>query len=194
MTKPSRLPEARRKKYAQKHAFTQYVDLGDFDAMIAGLEGDVAAAVRPAAQASTEVLYQAVKNNLKGRRTTTGSLAAAIYQVFSDDNSKPGKAVYHISWNARTAPHGHLVEFGHIQRYKVYVGKDGKWYTAVRAEMRGKPKPRRSAPQSVKDAYYVLLPNPKQVAAQPFIRPAMYRAGEAAAAGRKKFFEVLDAK
>jgi hypothetical protein len=77
-----------------------------------------------------------------------------------------------VSWNHRKAPHGHLVEFGHVQRYASYVGKDGNWYTAVRPEMRGKPKPKRGASQAAKDAYYVKLPAPRQVPAHAPVRRA----------------------
>lgn len=73
------------------------------------------------------------------------------------------------------------------------MGKDGNWYTAVRPNMIGKPKPSRKASQSVKDAYYVPLPTPRQVAARPFIRPAMQKQAQAVAAARKVFFDIVGA-
>lgn len=161
--------------------------------MIADKRQKVESAVRPAAQAGTQVIYDAVKANVAAIGTKTGNLSRSIYQAFSPEQSGSGKATYHISWNAKKAPHGHLVEFGHIQRYKVYVGKDGKWYTAVRPSMAKKPRPSRRAPQAVKDAYYVPLPSPRQVAARPFIRPAFYKQGEAIAAATKVFFEIVGA-
>lgn len=106
-------------------------------------------AVRPAAQAGAQVFYNEVKINVGKIGKVTGNLDASIYQVYSKDNSTPTSATYHISWNTRKAPHGHLVEFGHIQTRKVYLGKNGQWYTS---------------PEK--------LPEPKQVAARPFIRPA----------------------
>lgn len=77
---------------------------------------------RPAAQAGAQVLYDEVKlrapvskrarKTKGGRIIQPGALKASIYQVFSQDNSGDGRTTYHISWNARKAPHGHLVEFG----------------------------------------------------------------------------------
>ncbi|WP_371865412.1 HK97 gp10 family phage protein [Duganella aquatilis] len=158
------------------------VNLGAMEAMFDALEDDVVAAARPAAQAGAQVLYDAVKQNVTNLGRVTGNLASSIYQVYSQDKSGDGRAVYHVSWNRRKAPHGGLVEFGYIQRYATYVGKDGQWYTAVRAEMRGKPKPSRRAPQAVKDAYYVKLPQPKQVGAKAFLRSAVVKLPEAKSA------------
>lgn len=45
-----------------------------------------------------------------GRKT--GNLSAAIYWAYSPERSTEGKKTYRISWNARKAPHGHLIEFG----------------------------------------------------------------------------------
>lgn len=79
-------------------------------------------AIRPAAQAGAQVYYAEVKlrakrgnevRHLKGGRTRpAGLLASAIYQVYSEDNSGKDHATYHISWNAKKAPHGQLVEYG----------------------------------------------------------------------------------
>jgi hypothetical protein len=110
--------------------------------------GSALAAVRPAAQAGAQVLYDEVKLNVGRIKKKTGNLDASIYQVYSTDNSTHAKATYHISWNARKAPHGHLVEYGHLMTRKAYIGSDGKWYTSkVKIE-------------------------PKHVAARPFLRPA----------------------
>jgi hypothetical protein len=132
-------------------AFSIRVDLNDLDAVIDGKEQKLLENVRPAAQAGAEILYRAVLGNVQALGRKTGNLADSIYQAFSKDNSPAGKAVYHVSWNAKKAPHGHLVEFGHIQKFKAYVGRDGRWYT------------NKNAP----------LASPVQVAARPFIRPAM---------------------
>lgn len=152
-------------------AFRIEIDLGalGLDALTDGAE----AAVRPAAQAGAQVLYEAAKANVARIGRKTGNLAASIYQAYSRDNSGPLRAEYHVSWNRKKAPHGHLVEFGHIQRYVTFVDDQGKWRTAVRPEARGRKKPGRKAPQAVKDAYYVPLKGgPKLVGAKPFIRPA----------------------
>jgi hypothetical protein len=147
---------------------------------------------RPASQAAAQVLYDEVKRNVAAIAQKTGNLDRSIYQVFSKDNSGPGNATYQVSWNARKAPHGHLVEYGHIQRYVTYMGKNGKFYTAVRPGKKGKvKKPGRKAPQSVKDAYYVPLPTPKQVAAKSFVRKAASRMPEAITAAEKVLRDAL---
>lgn len=151
--------------------FSIAVDLSDL-----GMDTEVSAAeaaVRPAAQAGAEVLYQAVKKNIGKIGRVTGNLASSIYQAYSRDNSNKLRAQYHVSWNRRKAPHGHLVEFGHLQRYAVYVDKHGRWRTAIRPEKRGTPPPKRSAPLSAKDAYYVPLKGgPRIVPPKSFVRAA----------------------
>lgn len=78
--------------------------------------------VRPAAQAGAQVLYDEVLLRVpvatktitrkSGKVIPPGALKASIYQAFSEDNSGKTRATYHVSWNYRKAPHGHLVEFG----------------------------------------------------------------------------------
>lgn len=116
-------------------------------------------AVRPAAQAGAQVLVDQVRRNVDKIGTQTGNLKRSIYQAYSKDNSGPKRAEYHVSWNAKTAPHGHLLEYGHIQRYQVRYDKaTGKFYTI------------KSQPLAV----------PKQVPAKPFVRPAAESHGEKA--------------
>lgn len=150
------------------------VDLDEFDDVIAEIEGDVTRAVRPAAQAGAEKMYQIVLGNVDKLGKVTGNLRSAIYQAFSErDSKKVGDgytvAHYDVSWNHRRAPHAHLVEYGHIQKYKVYLGKDGRWYT------------NKNAP----------LPAPKQVAAKPFMRPALSRQAEAVQAVEDRFWQEV---
>ena len=152
-------------------AFSLSLDLGDLgmDKLAEGAEE----AARPAAQAGAQVFYDRAKANVAKLGKVTGSLDSSIYQVFSQDNSGKGRAQYHVSWNRKKAPHGHLVEYGHVQRYVVYIDKRGQWKTLVRPDMAGKPRPKRSAPQAVKDAYYVPLKGgPRVVGAKSFIRAA----------------------
>lgn len=152
-------------------AFTMSLDLSDLglDELVAGCEE----AARPAAQAGAQVFYNRVKANVTKIGKVTGNLSSSIYQVYSRDNSGRGVAQYHVSWNQKKAPHGHLVEYGHAQRYVTYVDKRGQWRTLVRPEMAGKPKPKRRAPQAVKDAYYVPLKGgPRIVGARSFLRAA----------------------
>lgn len=110
-------------------SFSVTLDLAEFDDMLAGIEEDVEAAVRPAAQAGAQVLYDAVLRNVATLGTKTGLLEHSIYQAYSEDKSAPGKAVYHVSWNAKKAPHGHLVENGYIKKYQVVLTSKGKWIT-----------------------------------------------------------------
>jgi HK97 gp10 family phage protein len=155
------------------------VDLSSLNAMLEQLGDRADAAARPAAQAAAQVFYDEMVRNVEAMRQKSGNLRRSLYQVYSTDNSAPGRATYHISYNHRKAPHGQLVEFGHIQRYVVRMGKGGQFYTVKRPESAGKPRPRRNASQAEKDAYYLPLPAPKQIAAKPFIRPAMSKAPQA---------------
>lgn len=153
--------------------FTASADTRAFDAYIDELEEGIEEAVRPAAQAAAQVLYDAVKQNVASLGRKSGNLDKSIYQAFSPEESRPGSSVYRISWNHLTAPHGRLIELGYIQRYASYVGKDGKWYTAVRRGVKGKvAKPGRRATQAQKDAYYVPLPAPRQIPPKAFLRQA----------------------
>ena len=80
-----------------------------------------------------------------------------------------------------------------MQRYVVYLNKKGERKTKIRPEMLGKKKPSRRASQAVKDAYYVPLASPKQVAAKPFVRPAFALADRASAAAESVLLKKLGA-
>jgi HK97 gp10 family phage protein len=168
------------------------LDLDHLESVLEDLGDKAEAAARPAAQAAAQVLYDQVKRNVAAIPQQTGNLQRSIYQVYSQQRSGPGVATYQISWNKRVAPHGYLVEFGHIQRYATYVGKDGKLYTAIRPSKRGTPKPGRRASQAVKDAYYVPLAAPKQVAAKSFLRSATSQAQAAADAAEQVLTRALN--
>lgn len=166
-------------------SFSINVDLSSLDRMLDDLGDKAEEAARPAAQAAAQVFYDEVKRNVAKLGSKTGNLSRSIYQVHSDNLSRPGLATYHISWNAKKAPHGHLLEYGYLQRYAVGIGKGGKWFTFVRPEAQGKPKPKRRAPQSVKDAYYVPRKGgPKQIPARPFVRPALAKSEAAIEAAK----------
>ncbi|HJV75345.1 MAG TPA: HK97 gp10 family phage protein [Noviherbaspirillum sp.] len=153
--------------------FVISVDMGSLDDIVDELTMAAEEAARPAAQAAAEVLYKEVKRNVASIGKKSGNLDRAIYQVFSKRDSGPGLASYYVSWNMTVAPHGHLIEYGHIQRYASYVGKDGQWYTAIRPEKQGTPKPKRRASQAEKDAYYVLRPGgPALIPPRSFVRAA----------------------
>jgi len=78
-----------------------------------------------------------------------GVLKDAIYLAYKDDRSTEAQVVYSVSWNHRKAPHGHLIEFGHWQPYKVVKLPNGDWFTTKEK-----------------------LPSPKWISAKPFLRPA----------------------
>jgi hypothetical protein len=151
----------------------------------------VAEAVRPAAQAAAQVFYDEVRSNVDRLRRHTartkgskapGVLKDSIYQVFSKDNSGRMVSEYHVSWNHRKAPHGHLIEYGHMQPYQYYIDKQGNFHTAVKPKMLKKYMERyygKTVPKHLRDKYFIRLPVPIQVPAYPFIRPAFLKAQEA---------------
>lgn len=168
------------------------VDTSSLNAMLHDLGEAAVEAARPAAQAAAQVLYDEVKRNVAAIPEKTGKLAQSIYQAYSQANSSQGVATYHVSWNPVKARHGHLIENGHIQRYVTYMGRDGQMYTAKRPEARGKPKPRRGASQAEKDAYYLLLPAPKQIAARAFVRRAQVKVPQAIEAAKETILRVIN--
>lgn len=159
------------------------------------LEATALEAVRPAAQAGAQVLYDQVKANVQRIRKVSGNLDRAIYQAFMDTASNPGRASYRVSWNRKKAPHGWLIEFGFLQRYELARDARGRIFPMVRPEMQGKPKPKRRATQAVKDAYYVPRKGgPRQVPARAFIRSAASKLPAAQRAVAERFFAELKAK
>ena len=164
---------------ANSLTFTMGLDRASLQKFIQSASSKVEDAVRPAAQAGAQVIYDQAKRNVQAIGKKTGNLERSIYQAFSPEKSKLLTAVYHVSWNQKTAPHGRLVEYGHIQRYVSYVGSDGNWYTAKRKGVKGK-KPSRKASQAVKDAYYMTLKTPKLIPAKPFMRNAIVSHGKKA--------------
>lgn len=195
MTKPSRQSDYRRDRHALRHSLTMALDLNGLDALIDELGENAREAIRPASQAAAQVLYDEVKANAERIKKKSGNLASSIYQVYSTMLSGPSNAVYHVSWNSKKAPHGGLVEYGHLQRYRYYKGADGQIRPMVRPGMDGKPRPKGRASQAEKDAYYIPLPTPIQVPARPFVRPAIDKfeaAMKAAEAELRK--RILDGK
>lgn len=105
----------------------------DMERFIQGLRAKrskIQAAARPAAQAATEHVYLIAKlfvpqsdsaHTFYGRNSkktgvtyhfNPGTLRDAIYQVYSKENSRAGKATYHLSWNHIKAPYGYMVHNG----------------------------------------------------------------------------------
>ena len=103
----------------------------------------------------------------------SGRLKGSIYLAFKDGESTDKQVVYAVSWNARVAPHGHLIEFGHWQPYVVVQTASGEWITTNRKRA-----------------------TPKWIAAKPFLRPAFDVAHKTAQAamverGRQRLPELL---
>ena len=171
------------------------VDLSSLHAMLDEMGDAAEAAARPAAQAAIQVIYDEIKRNVAAIGHKTGNLDRSIYQVYSERNSGPGYATYQASWNHGKAPHGFWLEFGHIQRYASYVGRDGSWHTAVRPENRGKKAPwvgsgkkgrNRTATQAELDAWFMPRPGgPIQRPGYAYVRRAMGKEGEAVAAAKR---------
>jgi hypothetical protein len=78
-----------------------------------------------------------------------GALKDAIYLAFRDGESSKTLFKYSVTWNAKKAPHGHLVEFGHWQPYRIVFTKDRGWQTLINHP----------------------LPTPSWVPGMPFLRP-----------------------
>lgn len=176
-----------------RNSFSMGVDLSGLDGLMRELGDRAEAAARPAAQAAAQVYYETVQRNVASIRRHSGNLASSIYQAYSQDNSQPGgKQTYHVSWNHRKAPHGFLVEFGHLQRYEYYKGNDGKIRPMVRPGMEGQRRPGRRASQAQKDAYYVPKEGgPVHVAARPFVRPALAATPQAVEAAKVVLLRMI---
>lgn len=114
-----------------------------------------------------------VAEHQNGESNNPGTLRAAIYLAYKGDVSTSDEVVYSVTWNKKLAPHGHLIEFGHWQTHKAYIGSDGFWY---------------SSPAK--------LAQPRWIAAHPFLRPAFEAARSRAYAamierGRQRLPELL---
>lgn len=160
----------RRKALQGNSSFGIKADLDGMFAELDRLEVKTEDAIRPAAQAATQVIYNRVVLNVQALGRVTGNLSRSIYQYYSTEKSQDGqRAEYHVSWNHKKAPHGHLLEWGWLQRYKYRPDGMGPM---VRPGMDGQPKPGRHASQAQKDAYYVTLSTPKQIPGKAFVRSA----------------------
>lgn len=185
-------------------SFTLTLDTSSVERYLAALGTEADASVRPVAQKGAQVFYDEARANAARIEKKTGRLAASIYQAYSPRLSGQKYANYHVSWRTKggggqRAPHGHLIENGHWRYYVSYIGKDGKWHTMVRPEMRGKKPPRlgRDAKRNraLLNAYYVPLPGgPRWVSAIPFMRPAFNKAQAALDAMERELFTRLGRK
>ena len=124
------------------------VDTSEWAEALQALKGDFRTRLaRSMAVAGGEVL----RDEAKARVTEhTGRLKNAIYLAYRDAHSTEKVVMYSVSWNAKKAPHGHLVEFGHWQVHPARKDQSGEWV---------------SDPTK-------LLKEPRWVPADPFLRPA----------------------
>lgn len=147
-------------------------DFSGWDHVLAQLGGSVRESLgRSMAVAGGQILRDEAKQRVPVK---DGLLRDAIYLAFREAQSTSRQAVYAVSWNSKKAPHGHLIEFGHWQTHVTFIGKDGHWH---------------SDPNQ-------LLANPKWIAAQPFLRPALDGGAALARAamlkhGRERLSELL---
>jgi hypothetical protein len=202
--KPSRQAAVRQKKYSGKNTFTIHADTAGLEELIADMKTNVQAAIRPAAQAAAEVLYQAVLQNVDAIGSKTGNLRNSIYQAFSEENSHAAgagyaKATYHVSWNAKEAPHGHLIEHGYMQRYEYYQDDTGQVHPRPKPENVGKVPPwkqaglKRPRPGEAERWYVAREGGPVQVPARSFVRKAADRFPAAVEAAKQKLLDALEA-
>ncbi|CBJ43538.1 hypothetical protein C2I33_08620 [Ralstonia solanacearum] len=93
---------------------------GDLLAGLDQLEGDIEAhVVRSVAHAGAVVFYDEARalapvyRGPEKEGVRPGQLRDAIYRAYADDRSSEGHAYYRVTWNAKKAPHGFLIENGH---------------------------------------------------------------------------------
>lgn len=147
------------------------VDLSSMRAGLAQLSGPARESIaRSMAVAGGQVIRDEAKERAPRR---DGRLASAMYLAYKPLRSGQDQQVYSVTWNARKAPHGHLVELGYWQPFVVVKTADGEYITT---------KIRRA--------------QPKWIAAHPFLRPALDAAGGRAfeamiKRGRERMFDLL---
>jgi hypothetical protein len=117
-----------------------------------------------------------------------GTLRDNIYLAFDGRKHllNPNTYTYTVSWNSFRAAHGHLMEFGFEQPYKVAWDGSGVWYTPLTGEKGAKGR----------NVGFEREGGPKAIEPQPFLGPAFDAKFNilltvATEAGRKKFSEVV---
>lgn len=116
----------------------------------------------------------------------SGRLKSAIYLAYKEGKSTDTRVVYSVTWNAKKAPHGHLLEFGHWRYNKIINGYPQK--SLINGKSYGRGPQDHGGPGA--------LNTPMWMAAKPFLRPAYdVAAGRAQAAmverGRQRLPELL---
>lgn len=140
--------------------------------------------IRPAAQAGAQVIYDRVKLNVGRLGKFSGNLDRSIYQVYSD-KSDTKRAIYHVGWNNKKAPHGVNVEFGHLIRYEYYKDAAGKIRPRVRPDKIGTERPRRGDSKAAQQYYVLREGGPIRVPPKSFLREAQSVFPQAFSAARE---------
>lgn len=97
----------------------------------------------------------------------SGLLKSAIYLAYKENKSSKEQVTYSVTWNAKKAPHGHLVEFGHWRYNKIINGYPQKSLKPGLTKGNG--------PQDHEGPG--ALDKPVWMPAHPFLRPAIDSAG-----------------
>lgn len=105
----------------------------------------------------------AVRDEAKANvRSRSGKLRASLYVAFDSEGSTRTRVRYGVSWNRTKAPHGHLVEFGHVRTNVRVQLPNGQWITTK--EKLEKPEFVPARP-FLRRAYDTLQPRLVQIAA-----------------------------
>lgn len=143
--------------------------LDDLKGMKESLSRTMAEAMAAAVRDEAKVRAPVLKSGNEGYDNQQRELLVqAIYEAYDDRYTILTHGLsfrYKVSWNAKKAPHGHLLEFGHLLPYVVTISGSGKWFTPL--------KNRKSKGKSVGYSWSDLgLPQHAPVAPSPFLGPA----------------------
>ena len=122
-------------------AFTTKIDFSASDKLFKALSGEMMQSLGRRMSVTGGVLLRdeakrrALIADDKQKVERRGLWASTMYLAFDTDASTKNYIAYKVSWNRLIAKHGHLIEFGHWQPYKVYKAADGEWYTNKRAKL-----------------------------------------------------------
>ena len=122
--------------------FSIHFDVSALDAQVDALQDDMQQALRPAAQAGAQLLYDHVllntprsdkghwfhgtsfKVNGKKYWFDSGTLRQSVYQAFATKESHPLHPVYSVGFNPRKCPYAYMVEYGTSKTRPVkFVGR-----------------------------------------------------------------------
>lgn len=179
------MANSRRTSVDMSEVFTGLTKLGEMKEPIARAMGvAMGAQVRDEAKVRAPVLTPGAEG-YDGQ--VPGTLRDAIYLAFDNRKYMLNRDVltYTVSWNSFRAAHGHLMEFGFEQKYKVARGTStGLWYTPMSGRKGAKGR----------GVGFLREDGPLAVAPRPFLGPAFdtklpILLSVAAQAGRTKFTE-----